>query len=171
MCLVPRGAEEGATVEIDSEALQLVANRPVSFRLYSSLTRTEDKLGEVVQFAPDEELHSTRRSKPSSVLARRRRERLMPVKLGARLTEIGTLETWCESKISENRWRLQFELRKVRAAAAPGIAQGPPPSSARKPSMPPANWCAPLSPRRDPAGRTAVAASKPPWAWAAIPGP
>ena len=40
-------------------------------------------------------------------------ERLIPVKLGARLTEIGTLETWCESKISDNRWRLQFELRKA----------------------------------------------------------
>ena len=34
----------------------------------------------------------------------------------ARLTEIGTLETWCESKISDNRWRLQFELRKAAAA-------------------------------------------------------
>ena len=39
-------------------------------------------------------------------------ERLIPVRLGARLTEIGTLESWCESKISDNRWRLQFELRK-----------------------------------------------------------
>ena len=43
VCLVPRGAEEGATLEVDNEALQLVANRPVSFRLYSSLTRTDDK--------------------------------------------------------------------------------------------------------------------------------
>ena len=42
-------------------------------------------------------------------------ERLIPVKLGARLTEIGTLESWCESKISDNRWRLQFELRKAAA--------------------------------------------------------
>jgi hypothetical protein len=39
-------------------------------------------------------------------------ERLVPVKLGARLTETGTLETWCDSKISENRWSLQFQLRK-----------------------------------------------------------
>ena len=37
------------------------------------------------------------------------------MKLGARLTEIGTLETWCESKIGDNRWRLQFELRKQAA--------------------------------------------------------
>src|SRR5690242_18308398 len=42
VCLVPRGAEEGNALEIDDERLQLVANRPVSFRLYSSLTRTED---------------------------------------------------------------------------------------------------------------------------------
>ena len=42
-------------------------------------------------------------------------ERLVPVKLGARLTETGTLETWCDSKISENRWRLQFQLRKSAA--------------------------------------------------------
>ena len=40
-------------------------------------------------------------------------ERLVPVKLGARLTETGTLETWCDSKISENRWRLQFQIRKA----------------------------------------------------------
>src|SRR6185369_17089344 len=49
-CLVPRGAEEGASLEIDNEAMQLVANRPVSFRLYSSLTRTDDKLGDVLEF-------------------------------------------------------------------------------------------------------------------------
>ena len=46
-------------------------------------------------------------------------ERFIPVKLGARLTEIGTLETWCESKIGDNRWRLQFELRKQAAVEQP----------------------------------------------------
>src|SRR6516165_1869039 len=54
VCLVPRGAEEGAAVEIDNEALQLVANRPVSFRLYSSLTRSEDRLGDVVEFPAED---------------------------------------------------------------------------------------------------------------------
>ena len=61
VCLVPRGAEEGAAIEIDNDALQLVANRPVSFRLYSSLTRTDDKLGDVVEFAagdPDLHMHA-----------------------------------------------------------------------------------------------------------------
>ena len=111
--LVPRGTEEGTAIEIDNDALQLVANRPVSFRLYSSLTRSTDKLGDVVEFAADDaELH---RHAPLHAVIRfgkKAEERLIPVRLGARLTEIGTLETWCESKVSDNRWNLEFQLRK-----------------------------------------------------------
>jgi hypothetical protein len=118
VCLVPRGAEEGATLEIDNEALQLVANKPVSFRLYSSLTRSEDHLGDLVDLpALGPDLHTHAPLNAVIRFGKKAGERLIPVKLGARLTEIGTLETWCESKISENRWRLQFELRK--AAAQP----------------------------------------------------
>ena len=111
VCLVPRGAEEGDSVEVDREDLQLVANKPVAFRLISSLTRTDDKPGEVVHFTETEELHQ---HAPLEAVIRfgKGGERLVPVKLGARLTETGTLETWCDSKVSENRWRLQFQLRK-----------------------------------------------------------
>ncbi|MDE3166953.1 MAG: molecular chaperone DnaK, partial [Acidobacteriota bacterium] len=113
VCLVPRGAEEGAAVEIDNDALQLVANRPVSFRLYSSLTRTEDRLGQVVELgAADQGLHTHAPLHAVIRFGKKAEERLIPVKLGARLTEIGTLESWCESKISDNRWRLEFALRK-----------------------------------------------------------
>src|SRR5262249_48285310 len=114
VCLAPRGTEEGSTVDLDLEALQLVANRPVSFRLYSSLTRTEDQLGDVVEFTPAE-LGALHQHAPLNAVIRfgkKIEERLIPVKLGARLTEVGTLEIWAESKISEQRWRLQFELRK-----------------------------------------------------------
>ena len=120
VCLVARGAEEGAAVEIDNGALQLVANRPVSFRLYSSLTRTGDALGDVLEFAADDPgLHVHAPLNAVIRFGKKAEERLIPVKLGARLTEIGTLDTWCESKISENRWRLQFELRKRAAEPAP----------------------------------------------------
>jgi hypothetical protein len=119
VCLVPRGAEEGADMEIDNDALQLVANRPVSFRLYSSLTRSDDKLGDLLDFpAGDPDLHSHAPLHAVIRFGKKAEERLIPVKLGARLTEVGTLETWAESKISENRWNLQFELRK-QAASAP----------------------------------------------------
>jgi DNA-K related protein/Hsp70 protein len=130
MCLVPRGAEEGSTVEIDPGNLQLVANKPVSFRLYSSLTRTEDAPGDVVEFpgsdpltpgtpgagGGDLHLHA-----PLNAVLRfgKAGERMVPVKLGARLTEVGTLEIWADSKLSEHRWRLQFQLRKSAAVEAP----------------------------------------------------
>jgi actin-like ATPase involved in cell morphogenesis len=120
MCLVPRGSEEGSSVEIDPGNLQLIANKPVSFRLYSSRTRTEDKPGDIVEFpknAPDGEPHL---HAPLNALLRfgKAGERLVPIKLGAKLTEVGTVEIWADSKTSEHRWRLQFELRKAAPEAA-----------------------------------------------------
>ena len=115
LCLVPRGTEEGATLELEAPNLQLVANRAVSFRLYSSLTRTEDACGDVVEFpasAAGDELHVHAPLEAVIRFGRKAEQRLIPVRLGARLTEIGTLELWAASLISEHRWRLQFELRK-----------------------------------------------------------
>ncbi|MBL8226987.1 MAG: Hsp70 family protein [Bryobacterales bacterium] len=114
VCLAPRGTEEGSSLDLELEGLQLVANRPVSFRLYSSLTRADDNLGDVVDFSP-QEVEALHKHAPLNAVIRfgkKIEERLIPVKLGGRLTEVGTLEIWAESKISEQRWRLQFELRK-----------------------------------------------------------
>jgi molecular chaperone DnaK (HSP70) len=117
VCLVPRGAEEGQTLELDSQDLHLVANKPVSFRLYSSLTRVDDSVGQTL--APEEtgdlHLHA-----PLDAVIRfgKSGERLVPVKLRAHLTEVGTLEVWSDSKISDHHWRLQFELRKKATTAS-----------------------------------------------------
>ncbi|HYL36977.1 MAG TPA: Hsp70 family protein [Bryobacteraceae bacterium] len=115
VCLVPRGAEEGRTIELDSQDLHLVANKPVSFRLYSSLARLDDQVGDLIQADGDLHLHA-----PLNAVIRfgKSGERLVPVKLRAHLTEVGTLEVWADSKISEHRWRLQFELRKAAATRA-----------------------------------------------------
>jgi hypothetical protein len=100
-------------LEVDREDLQLVANKAVAFRLYSSLVRTEDKLGEVVEFdATDADLHLHAPLQAVIRFGRKAEERTIPVKLGVRLTEVGTLEIWADSRVSEHRWRLQFELRK-----------------------------------------------------------
>ena len=112
VCLVPRGAEEGQTLELDSQDLHLVANRPVSFRLYSSLTRVDDSVGLLLPSTETTDLHL---HAPLNAVIRfgKAGERLVPVKLRAHLTEVGTLEVWADSKISEHHWRLQFELRKT----------------------------------------------------------
>ncbi|MGH9619412.1 MAG: molecular chaperone DnaK, partial [Bryobacteraceae bacterium] len=110
--------------------LELLANTPVAFRLYSSLSRTEDAAGDVVSFTPSDDLldpaSDPRLHAPLRAVLRfgKGGERKIPVSLGARLTEIGTLEAWAESKISDHRWRLQFQLRKSAdaAEAAPAVA-------------------------------------------------
>ena len=116
---MPRGAEEGQTLELDSQDLHLVANKPVSFRLYSSLTRVDDPVGRLLETpeAADLHLHA-----PLNAVIRfgKSGERLVPVKLRAHLTEVGTLEVWADSKISEHHWRLQFELRKTAGTRSGG---------------------------------------------------
>jgi len=93
----------------------LVANKPVSFRLYSSLQRADDEAGARFEFpaslleSGDLKLHA-----PLNAVIRfgKAGERLVPIKLGVKLTEVGTLEMWADSKVSEHRWKLEFELRK-----------------------------------------------------------
>ena len=132
VCLMPRGSEEGEEIKLDQPELQLLANTPVAFRLYSSLSRTEDTAGDVVSFtasdnmldpASDPRLHAPLRA---VIRFGKGGERLVPVTLGARLTEVGTLETWADSKISEHRWRLQFQLRKTadNSDSTPAAATG-----------------------------------------------
>jgi hypothetical protein len=134
VCLMPRGTEEGQEVRLEQPELQLIANTPVAFRLYSSLSRTDDAAGDLVSFTPSEDqldpASDPRLQAPLRVVIRfgKGGERLVPVTIGARLNETGTLETWAESKISEHRWRLQFQLRKsaddvieTAAAAVPGV--------------------------------------------------
>src|SRR5207249_10905393 len=92
------------------------ANQPVILRHYSTLSRTEDKRGETVQFPVSELESNLHTHAPLNAVIRfgkKAEERMIPVKLGARLTEVGTLEIWADSKVSEHRWRLQFELRKA----------------------------------------------------------
>ena len=118
VCLMPRGTEEGTEIRLDRTDLQLVANTPVSFRLYSSLSRTEDQAGGIVEFPfppdPADASSEPRLHAPLRAVIRfgKGGEKLIPVTLAAKLTEVGTLETWAESKISEHRWRLHFQLRK-----------------------------------------------------------
>ena len=109
ICVLPAGIEEGTTLPLLNREFSVLANRPVSFTLYSSRTR-HDAHGEVA--ALDEaDIH---RHAPLVSLLRygkKMRELYLKVRLRASFTEVGTLELWCESRDTAHRWRLQFELR------------------------------------------------------------
>ena len=117
LCIVPRGMEEGESVEIADRRLELLTNRPVAFPLYTATDRSGERPGELVTalpgtVAPLPPLRTVVR------FGRKLAERALPVHLEVRLTEIGTLELWCRSLETEHRWRLEFRLRDIVGPAA-----------------------------------------------------
>ena len=110
LCLAPRGMLEGQEVEINEPALEVIANRAVSFPLYASSTRSGEQAGQLVTAERD----SVTELPPIRTVLRFGKKlstRALPVHVLARLTEVGTLEVWCRSLASDHRWRLQFQLR------------------------------------------------------------
>jgi molecular chaperone DnaK (HSP70) len=115
ICVLPAGIEEGTTLPLLNREFSVLANRPVSFALYSSRTR-HDAHGEVA--ALDEA--NVHRHPPLVTLLRygkKMRDVYLIIGLRASFTEVGTLELWCESRGTPHRWRLQFELRGEEAQA------------------------------------------------------
>ncbi len=110
VCIVPRGVEEGREIHLSSPRFRVMTNRPVSFALYSSSYRAGDRTGDVITAGRDEfiELPPVR-----TVLhyGRKSGSVRIPVSLGIRLNEFGTLDVWCESQKTTHRWKLAFQLR------------------------------------------------------------
>jgi molecular chaperone DnaK (HSP70) len=122
LCLTPRGLEEGAAVELTGRELELLTNRPVRFRLFSSSDRVGDKAGDLLTVPADAlaempPIYTVLRFTRSS------QDAALSVHLRAQLTELGTLELECVARATGNeqdRWKLAFDLRapSVTAPAA-----------------------------------------------------
>jgi hypothetical protein len=110
LCVVPRDAQEGEEIAIKGHDFDLLMGQPVIFPLASSSVRPDDKPGNLVAADPD----SIRELPPLQSLmrvSRKAKAERAPVNLLARVTEIGTIELWCQSRTDERRWRLEIQLR------------------------------------------------------------
>jgi molecular chaperone DnaK (HSP70) len=111
VCLVERGTEEGFTGELSQPAFDVVANRPVSFQILSSSTRLGDRMGDLVKLEDEE---AVRLPAVRTVLryGKKGAAQSLPVQLHVHLTEVGTLELWCQARQTPHRWQLQFDVRQ-----------------------------------------------------------
>lgn len=105
LCLIPRGLEEGSTVELKEREFQLTLGKPVQFQLYSTTADRLDAPGAVVSledeiFKPLPPIHTILAGAKGSTIG---------VHLLSTLSEVGTLALSCVA--GEQRWRLEFELR------------------------------------------------------------
>lgn len=110
VCLLPRGTEEGAQLTLHEPEFAALTNQPVSFQMYASSTRLGDELGEVVTLE-NSEITVLPPIRTILHYGRRGVAQQLPVQLAVRLTEIGTLELWCQSKQSDHSWQLAFDVR------------------------------------------------------------
>ena len=110
LCVVPFGMEEGSEAQIPDREFGLVVGEPAQFRFLSSTVRKQDHVGDLLEDWGDEieELN------PLEVTLDLDGQQgtVLPVRLESRVTEMGTLEVWCVSRESVNRWKLELNIRE-----------------------------------------------------------
>lgn len=111
LCLIPRGHEEGHPLELNDRSFTLALGRPVQFPLFSTTSDRIDRAGDLV--AIDDSFHAL--PPIHTLLKGAGTGKTVPVHLRATLTELGTLELSCVSNVTDERWRLEFELRAAGA--------------------------------------------------------
>jgi molecular chaperone DnaK (HSP70) len=111
ICLVERGLDEGTQIQIKDRNFQVLTNQPVSFDLFSSSFRSGDRSGHLVTV--DDSI--TRLAPIQTIIqyGKTGEHSKIPVAIEASFTEIGTLALWCHSRISDHRWKLQFQIRET----------------------------------------------------------
>ena len=110
LCVVPRDMEEGTELDIPGDTIGLLTGEQAEFRFFSSLTR-RDAPGTIVSHATEDEVQETSPLVATLPAAAGGETDFVPVRFQVRLTELGVLELWCVSTVSEDRWKLEFSVR------------------------------------------------------------
>jgi molecular chaperone DnaK (HSP70) len=119
VCLAGKGLEEGSSVELNRD-FELVTNRPVSFKLFSSTTR-DDSPGDLVPVGDgladmSDDGSDLLELPPIVSVVRAPGRSRVTVHLEVRITELGALEIFCRAQQAKEdgeheRWRLSFDMR------------------------------------------------------------
>jgi len=112
LCVAPQGLEEGSSVELPDDELGLVVGENVTFRFFAAATRKDDRAGALIDADTDGlvELDPVEKEVPAE--GERRAGDLVPVRLEAHVTEVGTLELWCAARDGHGRWKLEYSVRE-----------------------------------------------------------
>jgi len=109
LCVAPQGLEEGSTVELPDDELGLIVGELATFRFFAGATR-KDPAGELVEIGDLAELDPVEKLVPAD--GDHKAGDLVPVRLEAHVTEVGTLELWCVARDGRGRWKLEYSVRE-----------------------------------------------------------
>jgi hypothetical protein len=116
LCIAPFGMEEGTSTTLPPAEFGLVVGEPVRFRFFESSVRRDDQVGSVLERWRDEELHELREIEATLPADGRVSGEVVPVRLSAAITEVGTLLLEAVPRSGADRWKLELDVRETSAA-------------------------------------------------------
>jgi molecular chaperone DnaK (HSP70) len=114
LCVAPFGMEEGSRAQLPDEELGLVVGEPVSFRFFGSTVRRDDTAGTALERWTADELEELPPIEALLPAEGRREGDVVPVKLEASVTEVGTLllEAVPVTPLKKDeRWKIELSVR------------------------------------------------------------
>ncbi|MGE0789086.1 MAG: Hsp70 family protein [Sandaracinaceae bacterium] len=119
VCVAPFGIEEGTTCEPAPQELGLVVGEPVSFRFFGSSVRRDDAVGTVLERWSDDELEELPEIAATLPAEDRPEGDIVPVRLRASVTEVGTLRLEAVPRAGGEAWKVELDVRASDGTDAP----------------------------------------------------
>jgi hypothetical protein len=122
LCVVPFGLEEGSEPVSAPQEFGLVVGEPVRFRFFGSSVRHDDQVGDLLEEWAEDELEELEEIQTNLPAEGRKRGEVVPVRLQASVTEVGTLELTAMPLVGDDSpWQVSFNTR---GSAGEGPAPG-----------------------------------------------
>jgi hypothetical protein len=111
LCVAPFGMEEGTETDIPGQEFGLVTGEEAEFRFLGSTVRRDDAAGTVVE---EWEGQIDELAPVKATLEAKTGGRVVPVHVHTKVTPVGQLELWLQSRDGKQKWKLEFNVREGR---------------------------------------------------------
>jgi hypothetical protein len=99
-------------VELPDDELAVVVGEVSTFRFFSAQARKDDRAGDLIDADTSGLVELDPVEKQVDADGERTPGDLVPVRLEAHVTEVGTLELWCVARDGNGRWKLEYSVRE-----------------------------------------------------------
>jgi hypothetical protein len=114
LCVAPFGMEEGTEAELPPHEFGVVVGEPVQFRFFGSSVRRTDPAGASIERWKPGELEELAPIEVTLPAEERRKGDVVPVRLGASITPVGTLlieAVPIAPQKADERWKIELGVR------------------------------------------------------------
>lgn len=117
LCVAPFGLEEGSAPQAPPRELGLVVGEPVRFRFFASSVRRDDAIGTLLERWDEGELVELGQIEATLPEEGARPGEVVPVRLRARVSELGTLVLEAIPRAGDHVWKVELDVRDTPAVS------------------------------------------------------